>query len=466
MARGPDRRAVEYLKCSADCAYFTDSYGQLDQPQGDGTHAAIPFRLWPAQTQVLWQLMRERQVLILKARQLGISWLLCSYALWLCLFHPGRVVLLFSRGQAEADELLRRIKALYQRLPDWLRAALPRVTTDNTAEFAFGNGSRVQSFPATEHAGRSFTASLVIMDEFAFMQWAAKLYTAVKPTVDGGGQLVILSTANGKSNLFADLWERAVAGATQFLPVFLSWRARPDRDDAWMARVRADAVDPLLVEQEYPETAEQAFVSTDRARFLPSITWWDDCRVALPPLGRDEPIVLAADAGVSDDCFSLVAVSGWRDGDVGKVAVRGVWNWEPPPGGVLDYDPIEQEIRRICERHHVLQIAYDQYQLHQMMTRLLTDGVAWTESFSQSSDRLTADRALLDAIKGRALVHGGHDTLRQHLDNADRKLEGSDTQMQRLRIVKRKQSLKIDGAVTLSMAHYRAVTDFALHQTV
>lgn len=404
--------------------------------------------------------MTERQILILKARQLGISWLLCAYALWLCLFHPGRMVLLFSRGQLEADELLRRVKVLYQRLPDWLRTSAARVTVENASEIAWDNGSRVQSLPATENAGRSFTASLVIMDEFAFMQWAAKLYTAVKPTIDGGGQLVVLSTANGLSNLFYELWDRTVKGGSQFLPVFLSWRMRPDRDEAWMRRVREDAVDPLLVDQEYPDTPEQAFISTDRSRFIPTMIWWDKNRVDLPPLTADDQIVLAADAGVSDDNFALIGVSGWQ----GKIAARIVRAWEPPPGGVLDFDEIEGEIADICGRYRVLQLFYDSYQLHQMMTRLLNKSIVWTEPFSQAADRLRADKMLLDAIKAGTFVHDGNELLRQHFDNADRKLEGSEDSNQRLRIVKRRQSLKIDLAVASSMAHYRAVTEFVLHQ--
>lgn len=454
MAPAAERRAVEFAKCSADCAYFTHTYGQLDQPQGDGTLATIPFALWPAQVALLWQVMRARQLLILKARQLGISWLLCAYTLWLCLFHPGRLVLLFSRGQHEADELIRRVKVLYHRLPDWLRAELPQLGTDNTSELGWSNGSRVRSLPATENAGRSFTASLVIMDEFAFMQWAAKLYTAVKPTVDGGGQLIVLSTANGKSNLFADLWERTMQRLTQFVPIFLSWRMRPDRDEAWFAQVRRDAVDPQLVSQEYPATPDEAFVSTDRSRFLPSITWWDQLAAELPALGADEPLILAADGSVISDTFGVVGLSAWQSG---RLAVRYLRAWEPQ-GSPLDFRAIDGELRDFCGSHRVLQIAYDPYQLHQMMQGMLQDGMVWTEPFSQTTDRLIADKALLDGIRDGKLAHDRHPLLRAHLDNADRKVEGDE----RLRIVKRKETLRIDLAVSLSMAHYRARTDFNL----
>src|SRR5690349_24033190 len=130
MARSDESVAVEFAKCSADVAYFTHTYGRIDDAQGSGD-GILPFHLWPAQVEVLWSLMTEQLTVILKARQLGISWLCCSYALWLCLFSPGKVVLLFSKGQDEANEMLRRIRVLYERLPDWLRDATA-LTKDNT----------------------------------------------------------------------------------------------------------------------------------------------------------------------------------------------------------------------------------------------------------------------------------------------------------------------------------------------
>lgn len=379
---------------------------------------------------------------------------MCGYVLWLCLFRRGRSVLLFSRGLLEANELVRRVKAMYTRLPDWLRSRLPALTVDNTRELAWGNGSRVQSFAATENAGRSFTASLVVLDEFAFLAWPEKLYTAIKPTVDGGGQLIVLSTANGLSNLFYELWQRAERGQGQFAPLFLPWWSRPDRDAAWYARTQADAVDPLLFQQEYPASAAEAFVSTDRSRFLPSIGWWDGLRADLPSLEPHEPLVCAADAGVSGDSFAFLALSPFT---TGRLAVRHVQLWVPR-GRPLDFVAIRGDLRDWCQGRRVLQIAYDPYQLHGMMQELSQVGAAWTEPFNQGAPRLLADKMLLDGIRDGKLAHDGHPELRAHLDNADRKVEGDD----RLRIVKRKDHLKIDAAVALSMAYYRAREDFGM----
>jgi hypothetical protein len=270
MATGNDREAiaVELAKCVADAAYFTDRYGVIDDAQGLGDGSGtMPFRLWPDQVRVTWSLMTARLTIILKARQLGISWLCCAYCLWHCLFQPGKTVLLYSQGQDEANEMLRRIKALYERLPGWMTDALPPIAQDNTTLVEWQNGSRIKSLPATQKAGRSLTASLVILDEAAFLQWADALYTALKPTIDGGGQLVILSTANGLGNLFHRLWTLAESGHNAFRTIFLPWWSRPGRDRAWYAAVAAESDDPAKVKQEYPANPTEAFLASGRCRF-------------------------------------------------------------------------------------------------------------------------------------------------------------------------------------------------------
>lgn len=270
MAPADERTAIEFAKCAADAAYFCDEYLTIDDAQGHGGGGGtMPFKLWPAQVGVMWRLMTYRLVIILKARQLGISWLCCGYALWLCLFQPGKLVLLFSMGQAEANELLRRITVLYERLPEWLRDTAPALVKANTDTLEWANGSRIKSLPASQHAGSGYTASLVILDEAAKLAFANKLFAALKPTIDAGGQLIVLSTANGIGNLFHLLWTRATRGANAFTTIFLPWWSRPGRDQAWYAAQLGEYTDPQIVKQEYPSTANEAFLVSGRVRFHP-----------------------------------------------------------------------------------------------------------------------------------------------------------------------------------------------------
>src|SRR5262245_27300826 len=135
MAERADERS-EWLKCALDPAYFLDHFGWIY----DATAKRwLRFALWPAQLQVLNRLMTERLLVILKARQLGMTWLLLGFALWLLLFRPIATILVFSKRDDEAMELLDRLKQMYQRLPRWLQAR--SLLTDNEHEFELSNGS-------------------------------------------------------------------------------------------------------------------------------------------------------------------------------------------------------------------------------------------------------------------------------------------------------------------------------------
>jgi hypothetical protein len=343
----PDPAAVELAKCAGDAAYFCDTFGIIDDAQGHGQGGGVmPFRLWPAQTRVMWQLMTMRLLIILKARQLGISWLCCAYALWLCVFAPGKVVLCFSRGQGEANELIRRIKALYDRLPEWMRETLPKLTKDNTEELEWKNGSRVHSLPATKSAGRSFTASLVIMDEAAFLMWAGALYTALKPTIDAGGQLIILSTANGLGNLFHLLWTRAVKKLNAFQTIFLPWWARPGRTQAWYRQMVAEHPDPEKIKQEYPASAVEAFIATGRNRFQPAWVRSQAAHVREPiPLG-DLPEALKslatrAATGYNQVLIYALPVEG-RSYILAADVAEGLEKGDFSPGVVIDAETWEE----------------------------------------------------------------------------------------------------------------------------
>lgn len=434
----------------------------IEDPHGADV-SIVPFDLWPAQSETLRVLRESAQLIVLKARQLGMSWLVLAYALWLCLYHANQLVMVFSKDQDSANEMVRRVTGMYQRL-----AHKPvGLVTANVGNIAWSNGSRVKSFAATEDAGSSFTASLTILDEFAKMRYADALYTSVKPTISDGGRIVIISTARGEGNTFHKLWKAAQAGLNSFKAVFLPWSVRPGRDAAWYAATAADAVSAAHHRQEYPATAEEAFIYVGEDRFLPTMQLWDACAEQLPPLGKTEPCVVALDAGTKDDHFGFVVVTRHpqRHADV---AIRWAREWKPV-GGIINFQGTEDDpgpelvLRKMCERvpdpadpaapwrqrYNVVCVTYDPSQLVDMANRLTADGVAWMREFNQGQDRLEADKQLYDLVVQRHLAHTGDPVLRASVENANQK---PDPESNKLRIVKREHALKIDILVAASMA--------------
>lgn len=250
------RQKLRTSNAETDPATFI-SRTMIQSPQGGGI-SDVPFQLWPAQQDVLSSMRFERLLVILKARQLGMTWLACGFALWLCTQFPGQQVLVFSQGQLEANGIVDRVRYMYQQHLD--RDTLPEITADNTQRIQWSNGSKIQSLPATRKAGRSFSASLVIFDEFAFMLFGSDLFGAAKPTIDDGGMMWLISSADGQGTPYHQFWQRAEANLNGFKPIFLDWKARPSRGPDWRdRRITESFGDVVKVLREYPESPQEAF---------------------------------------------------------------------------------------------------------------------------------------------------------------------------------------------------------------
>lgn len=237
--------------------FIEQTYLEVVDQQQTGV---APFHLWEGQRTALQAMEHERFVVCLKARQLGISWIVCGFALWTGMTFPNQTVLAYSQGQLEANELIRRVSFLYHN--HQLRDQLPALIRDNTSLLEWENGFRMLSLAATRRAGRSFTASIAILDEWAFMAWPRQTLAAVKPTIDAGGKLFIISSADGPGTAYHQFWQQASQGANGYKAIFLPWFAHPDRGPDWRDQKIIEASgDTASVLREYPANDIEAFAA-------------------------------------------------------------------------------------------------------------------------------------------------------------------------------------------------------------
>jgi len=263
-----NRPRVDFLMCAASPAYFVASHVWIYNATDS---AWMRFALWPAQVETLGVMGDSSKLVVLKARQLGLSWLSLAYALWLLIFRAPATVLLFSQKEDEAVELLNRLRGMYIRLPTHLRArTLPR---DAAKTFELSTGSRALAF--STNGGRSYTGTLAIVDEADFVPDLNSFINAVKPTIDAGGQLFLISTSDKRQPMstFKSLYRAAVAGVGEYRHIFLPWHARPDRDAAWHDRTRAEMFAQRGTDDdffaEYPATPEEALAPESLDRRIP-----------------------------------------------------------------------------------------------------------------------------------------------------------------------------------------------------
>lgn len=277
----------EWLVCDADPAYFIHQYCQIY----DATNRQwVPFHLWRAQVETLDTIINNRLVIILKARQLGMTWLVLAYALWLALFRPAATVLVFSKRDDEAMYLLgvERLKGMYARLPPFLKCR--DVIVDNDHEWALSNGSIVRAFPTT--AGDSYTATLAIVDEADLAPDLNQLMNAVKPTIDGGGRMILLSRSDKSrpQSEFKNIYRAAKAMLNGWAAVFLPWHVRPERTPEWYEAQKRDIVSRTQSEddlhQQYPATDIEALSPASKDKRLAS-KWLEQCYIEARDISAD-----------------------------------------------------------------------------------------------------------------------------------------------------------------------------------
>jgi len=238
MARPTDEFIdTELRKCRQDFAYFCRTYVTIQHPK----LGFIKFNLYDYQERIFADFQNERFNIIKKPRQMGLSTLVSVYVLWLAMFNRAKEIMIISIGARESKEFLKHIKVAHDRLPQWLGGSLEQ---DNKSTMVFDNDSRIQSIPSPRYAARSFSASLLVIDEAAFIQNIDSLWTSAFPILSTGGKSIVLSTVNGTfgtGQWFYEKWNEAKLKNNNFNPVDIAYTEHPEyRLPGWAEAQRKD----------------------------------------------------------------------------------------------------------------------------------------------------------------------------------------------------------------------------------
>ena len=220
----------EILKCGKDPSYFLKNYAKISHPM----HGLIPFKTYNFQDDLLENFNDYRFNVILKARQLGISTITAGYIVWMMMFHRDKNVLVMATKFGTAANLVKKVKAIVNHLPPWLK--ITDIKIDNRTSFELDNGSQIKASSTSFDAGRSEALSLLVIDEAAHVDGLEELWTGLYPTLSTGGRCIALSTPAGVGNWFHQTYIDADAGQNDFHPTMLAWDVHPDRDIAWFEK--------------------------------------------------------------------------------------------------------------------------------------------------------------------------------------------------------------------------------------
>ncbi len=148
--------------------------------------------------------------IVVKARQIGYSFAATLRAVLECVKKKTTWVFL-SKGERQSRLLMEKVQEHIQSCGIVAQAFEPTFfegTMVKQLETRFANGSVIYGLPANPDTARGYTGN-VTLDEFAFHQDAAKVYSALYPTITRGFSLEVISTPNGQQGKFFEIAKAA-----------------------------------------------------------------------------------------------------------------------------------------------------------------------------------------------------------------------------------------------------------------
>jgi hypothetical protein len=237
----------------------------------------------------------KARFVVLKARQQGLSTVISAYNWFKVSQRKGLKGLVIAHEKDSSDALFGMYRRMYENVPEMLR---PEKKFSNKRELSFHtlDSGLIVDTAGGKGVARGETLQLMHLSEVAF--WPANFAKAnfngliqALPDADGTACFVE-STANGVTGQFYDLWNGAAAGINGFEPFFSAWfesdeyrEAPPEGtvftheehelaakygldDEQLYWRRRKVATNGIeLFQQEYPSTAEEAFITSGRPVF-------------------------------------------------------------------------------------------------------------------------------------------------------------------------------------------------------
>lgn len=169
------------------------------------------------------------RIVVLKARQVGISTLVEALLFWDSLVHSDHSSLVVAHTLKSSKMLFRMSRNFHRFLPE---AMQQEKRIDNVHEIEFDSGSRMQI--EVQGDPRGYTAQRAHLSEFGFFEEPENTLVSIMQTVPMSVEslVVIESTANGVGNKLHALWQRAVGLALDkqvpddekgWTPIFIPW---------------------------------------------------------------------------------------------------------------------------------------------------------------------------------------------------------------------------------------------------
>ena len=250
-----EEQIVELQKCISDPKYFILNFINIVTID----KGLVPFKMYKFQEKMVDTFHNNRFTICKLPRQSGKSTIIIAYLLHYVLFNENKNVAILANKSSTARDLLGRLQLAYEHLPKWMQQG---VMNWNKGSLELENGSKIVAAATSSSAIRGGSFNIIFLDEFAYIpnNIADEFFSSVYPTISSGksSKIMMVSTPHGM-NMFYKIWTDAVNKNNTYIPIEVSWREVPGRDEKWK-------------EETIKNTSEQQFQTEFECEFLGSVT--------------------------------------------------------------------------------------------------------------------------------------------------------------------------------------------------
>jgi len=196
-----------------DEAYKRDFWAWLINEVYTQDEATQSKRPWPDKAylrDVAWLLQNEQLLLLPKSRRMMISWILAAYCVWKARYFPHNAVFIQSETEQKSAFIVdKRCVFIEENLAEPLlrrpfrsirthQGSIGRITYEDT-------GSYIWAIPQGEDVIRTYTFSVLFMDECEFQAEGARALASALAIAEKKAQIILVSTSNGPTGPMAEI---------------------------------------------------------------------------------------------------------------------------------------------------------------------------------------------------------------------------------------------------------------------
>jgi len=270
----PEKQIEELTKIYNSFYYFCHRYVKILHP----VHGTIPFVLYKYQRRVIDCYRGKKYNMVSKFRQGGLTTVAVLYGLWQAMFRKDRQIYVLSKTDREALAAGDIAKKAMDNLPTWIYDKEKADISKHEKQF-HDVGSKICFY--TPEAARGKSASMIIIDEAAFIPGMNDHWKAMYPVVATGGKINVVSTVNGLGNWYEEMYHGAQANENFFNVIDIDYWEHPIyANPDWAAITKAN-----LGEKKWQQEILRDFLGSGETYISPHIIGQlTRCTKETPPL--------------------------------------------------------------------------------------------------------------------------------------------------------------------------------------